>query len=135
MKAAEQILKQHKIAVTGQRLIILNLFLNSREPLTHRSVEVITGKTISRYTIYRTLLLFSKKGVLHILPSQGSCVAYLLPAYAHKEDEMTHVHFVCRKCGKIDFVSGILIPDIRNTGSNLVETIEVILKGYCVRCR
>ena len=135
MKAAEQILKQHKITITEQRIAILNLFLNSHEPLTHHDVEVMTDKSISRYTIYRTLLLFSKKGVLHILPSQGSLVAYLLFVHAHKEDDITHIHFVCRKCGKVDFISGISLPEIEKIGSNKIESVEVILKGHCVACK
>ena len=135
MKAAEQILKQYKIAVTGQRLAILDLFLNSKEPLNHGLLEKKTGRTISRYTVYRTLKLFLKRALLQALPSQDGIIWYIMPFDSGTGESHTYIHFMCRKCGIVYPVTPASLPLIIMPENITVETTEIIMKGYCINCK
>jgi Fur family peroxide stress response transcriptional regulator len=86
---------------------------------------------ISFDTVYRTLKLFEKKGIIVRVAHQGESVRY--------DANMTrHHHFVCARCGRIrDFRSEVLdrLPIPKSVAAfGRVESAQVQVRGICLAC-
>ncbi len=135
MTMEQQILKEYKIAITGQRLSLLAVFLQNNEPVTHSLLEKRANRTISRYTVYRTLKLFLNKGLLHSLPSEDGIMRYVLQVNNIFKQSHNHVHFICRDCGKIYYLPDTPLPKMTLSKEFNAEAIDVIIKGICTSCK
>lgn len=133
-ETARQILVQHSIVVTQARLLVLAIFLQSKEALNLGIVENMVGAIINRATVYRILKVFSHAGLLLIVPSLDGTIRYLLHIHGHPKDCDSHIHFLCCKCGKINSVDSVSFPGLSIPDSYQVEEIEVFVKGVCADC-
>jgi len=88
--------------------------------------------TISFDTVYRTLVTFSKIGIIEVVEGHGAPKRFdVNPDHHH--------HFYCIGCGRIvDFSSEAMdkIPVPAEIEQNYrVVSKRMILKGYCKQCR
>ncbi len=133
-----ELVETKDIRITSQRRKILEILIENRDK--HLSVEDIynvskkQGKSVAIPTIYRTMDILQKSGIV-IKNDFGDGIAkYELYV---KEKETIH-YLICKRCGKIIEVTGLL-PD--NLNSHLLEehgfqAIDTSLKiyGYCDDC-
>lgn len=126
----KDLLKQKKIKPSAQRICILEFIINSkRHPTIDEIYEYVSRqlKAISLTTIYSTVYLLQKRGILRcIFDGNDRRYDIITP---------THFHFICEKCGKIFDVFDFNLPDIDQVEGNTVNDIEVIFKGICAKCK
>lgn len=136
MKKVElvNILKQHRIKATPQRVAILNLLVgNTQHPTAEGLFKVIQKKepSLSLATVYTTLQCFKKKGLLKEVNSFLSQIHY-------DPDMTTHAHLVCQYCQKVfDIPSATTIRlHINNEIKKKYQLtdLQLCFKGCCMVC-
>lgn len=127
--------REHNLKLTPQRIVIFKELHKSKD---HPSAEVLYKRVkkiipdISLDTVNRTLLTFSKIGIVNIVEGYGDARRY-------DPDRTSHHHFRCVNCHSIiDFdykpYDDIIIPgDIQK--KHTVFNKKVLLEGYCHKCR
>lgn len=130
----QKTLIQAGIKVTHQRLeIFKELCKTAGHPDAETIYKNIASKlpTISLDTVYRTLQLFAKLGLIDIFGTQYSRMRF-------DTNTKPHHHFICTNCGTIyDFyseeLSNLNIPDaVRKIGE--IQKIQLEIKGICHQC-
>lgn len=90
-------LRENGYKITPQRLGIIKLIISRKDhPTADQIYEEIKGEfpTISLGTVYKTLHLLKKIGVIQELGFEEGSVRY-------DPDVKLHINMVCVKCGKI----------------------------------
>jgi len=126
-----KLLKEKKLKVTPQRLIILKYL---GENYTHPTTEKIysdlksNNPSLSKTTVYNSLEILEKHGIIQSLTISGSELRY---DFNHG----MHHHFLCKNCGKIVDID-IECPNIERMSSygHQVEEIHGYIKGICRNC-
>jgi len=119
--------------VTSQRLLILRELRRRGQHATaeeiHRTVQrQLPGVSVP--TIYATLELFVELGLARRIET-GTAALY-------DSGPEPHQHAVCRRCGRVQDVSGRLNPDAflgaaRAAGFQ-AQSAELIISGLCAEC-
>jgi Fur family ferric uptake transcriptional regulator len=132
---AKQLLRQHGLQVTAQRLAILRAV--SSHP--HATADELTGNvrtvigSISRQAVYDTLGVLVEKNLVRRIQPAGAAARY--------EDRVgdNHHHLICRGCGTmfdIDCAVGeapcLSVDDYHGFE---IDEAEVIYWGHCPSCR
>jgi Fe2+/Zn2+ uptake regulation proteins len=110
--------------LTNQRQAVLEVISKNREK--HLSSEEIFGKmkkkypNIGRATVYRTLQLFEKIGLVHHILLDG-CMKYQM---ADLEEKHEHHHLICEICGEV--------IDVQEDMLELLEKDVFLKKGFKV---
>ena len=121
--------------VTKQRQVILDALKQTKEHPTadelYTTVRSILPR-ISLGTVYRNLDLLSESGQIQKMDTGGSQKRF-------DYDRSPHIHFRCRKCGRVEDVPAA-IPNITlDTGvwgqKRVVEKISVEMQGICPTCQ
>lgn len=131
----EQLLREHGVQVTAQRIAILRA-LSARPHATadelSDEVRSVIG-SISRQAVYDTLAVLVDKNLVRRIQPAGSAARY--------EDRVSdnHHHLICRGCGTtfdIDCAVGEVpcLTAERDHGFEIDEA-EVIYWGRCPSCR
>ncbi|MFW6124407.1 MAG: Fur family transcriptional regulator [Acidobacteriota bacterium] len=125
-------LKQKNIKPTYIRLKVLNYFKNGQQ---HPDAEQIFRAlkkevpTVSMTSIYNTLDLFQKKGLIIPLFITGSEVRFDLKVAPHQ-------HFFCERCGKIiDLHVDYEYFRKGNINGHRITGIQGYFIGICKNCR
>lgn len=124
-------LTNNKIRPSFQRIKVLEYLINNQH---HPNVDQIYKDlqsevpTLSKATIYNTLNLFVKAGLVKVLSIEDKETRYDIVTE-------THGHFKCEECGtifnfKVD--SGLLATD-ELAGFKVVDK-NVYFKGICSKC-
>lgn len=122
------------IKPSQQRLEILKYLMTH---YTHPTVEEVYNAlakrmpTLSLTTVYNTLRMFAERKVAQMLTIDDHRVCY---------DGQTrpHVHFFCRRCGKVIDMHGVAAPEIgedRMVDGCLVDEVQLYYKGLCADCQ
>lgn len=134
---AVTILKKNHLSITGSRLKILGLFLESDGALAHADIEKKTGEIFDRVTVYRTLQCFVEKGLVHLIPTTDNSVKYALCRdnceAGHHHDN--HVHFICGECSKTVCLDDVTIPVVKLPKGFLPSHFEMVVTGTCGDCK
>jgi len=129
-------LKSSGRRATPKRLLILDLL--GKIP-GHPDAETLFLRArnidphISLATVYRTLALLKKEGIV-----EGHRLG---ESHAHYEaaGDFPHVHFTCLKCGRvIEFKNpllGRLKSELRRKLKADVREFHAHARGFCARCR
>lgn len=121
------------IRPSAQRLAIMEYLLAHR---THPTVEdVYNGlcdkiSTLSRTTVYNTLRMFSECHVAQMITIDDHRVCY-------DGDISPHVHFFCRKCGRVFDMMEEEAPTLSvpvEIDGHLIEEQQLYYKGLCRDC-
>jgi Fe2+ or Zn2+ uptake regulation protein len=131
MKSIIEILKEHDIAPSMQRVKILEYLRNYK---THPTADMIYQAlvndvpTLSKTTVYNTLKTFSEKGILVALSLFENEVRY-------EYNTDPHIHFKCIKCNKIyDLDKSYNRYENNTIDGHRVTEHHVNLKGICRSC-
>lgn len=123
------LLTEHDIKPSVIRIMIYDFLKNT---LTHPTVDEIyhhilpEAPTLSRTTVYNSVKLFSEKGLLKVLPIEGTQIRY-------DADTRFHGHFFCEMCKKVyDFEPS----KAQENGLDGFEigSREIFYSGNCKNC-
>jgi len=127
MTKALQILREHGVQPTPQRLAVLEFIQKSQ---THPSADDVyssvrrTCPTVSRATVYNTLNLLAEKGVIktQLLRERG----LVFDAHVHR-----HHHFIDEETGQIHDVPWEAVQIHAGDGLSKFEIreIQVVMRG------
>lgn len=136
LENAVELLKKKGLHITGARQKVLAAFFQKPSNITQKDIQQFTGKALDRVTIYRTLEMFVKKGIIHVIPSVGHLVRYGLT----KNNENNacyerHPHFFCEDCGKIICLDTVPVPTMNLPDGFAGKETDVIVKGVCNNCK
>lgn len=136
-KRIASILRQRGYKLTPQRQAMLSVIAHSHGHLTPAAIYEKVNKKypgIGLVTIYRTLELLARLGLICKVHAEDNCHSYLL-----RRPSEHHHHLICSGCGKVvDFIdcdlSQVEERVSRKTGfeidSHLVEFV-----GRCYACQ
>ena len=127
-------LRERGQRVTPQRLVVARVMDELRR---HATAEVVFGEVsrrmpgVSLPTVYATLELLEKLGLVVRVASEGGAVVY-----DPRTDE--HHHLVCRRCGAIadvdaDVRTAAVLAAARTAGF-APDSAQVVVKGLCASC-
>lgn len=134
VKAFEDTCRRESLKLTYQRLAILHALANAKDhPGAEDIYEQVKSKVppISFDTVYRTLALFERFGVI-------ARVQYPDDRARYDPDTAPHPHIVCINCKKIeDFHSSTLdevkIPE-ETEKWGMVKSKHLEFRGICRKC-
>ncbi|MGA7757420.1 MAG: Fur family transcriptional regulator [Ilumatobacteraceae bacterium] len=131
----EQLLRQHGVHVTAQRLAIMRALSERPHATADDLADDVRGVigTISRQAVYDSLGVLVDKQLIRRIQPAGSSARY--------EDRVgdNHHHLICRECGAmvdIDCAVGYtpcLTAD--DDHGYVIDEAEVIYWGVCPTCR
>jgi Fur family transcriptional regulator, ferric uptake regulator len=127
--SAKEILKQYQLSQTSGRLDILNVFLRSASALSEKDLQAKTVDVCDRATIYRTLKLFVKSGIIHPIATESMVTRYIL-----KKGPVDHLHFKCEDCGSIICLPDIRINDYILPNGFKKKEASLLITGICNVC-
>lgn len=129
------LLKQHGLNVTAQRLAVLRAVSG----VSHASADTITEMvrddigTVSRQAVYDALAVLTDKQILRRIEPPGS------PARFDDRVGDNHHHLVCRICGRVDDADCATgeAPCLQPADDldYVVDEAEVIFWGTCPSCQ
>lgn len=125
--------------ITPQRKAILDTF--STQKGKHLSCEELfkivreNYKGIGLATVYRTLPLLEKMGLLNKIILEDGFVRYELN---NPQEEHSHHHLICIACGNISEVQEDMLEglerQIRSNNRFIIKNHSVKFYGYCEKC-
>ncbi len=130
-----ELLRQHGVQVTAQRLAVLRAVSSRPHVTADDLVEIVRGEigAISRRAVYDVVGVLADKGLVRRIQPSGSAARY--------EDRVgdNHHHLICRACGRmvdVDCAVGSTpcLTAIDDAGYDIDEA-EVIYWGHCPDCR
>ncbi len=131
-----RILREAGYKITTPRLTILDILENYGRHIT--AAELLTevearDPSIGRASVFRTLDLMIKLGILWTTVQGGSTVHYMLMPNGH------HHHIICTHCRRrIEFEDcglGVLIANLEQQHGVKIEGHLLELYGICAECR
>ena len=129
-------LRRHGYKLTPQRRAVIGSIAASPDHLTPAAIyeKVHQERSdIGLATVYRTLEILAKLGLICELHAGGSCRSYTTGAPEH------HHHLICSKCGEVvDFTGHDLSPLekrlSRETGFEIEDHLLEFI-GQCQNCK
>lgn len=128
------LLREHGVPVTAQRIAVLNAVTE----LPHSTADAIAGKVrdkigaISKQAVYDALGILTSKVLIRRIQPAGS------PALYEKRVGDNHHHVICRSCGKTaDVDCAVGTRPCLTAGDDsgfVIEEAEVIYWGTCPDC-
>lgn len=131
---AEQLLKDEKLKITSQRLLILNVLL-ANSAKSYSSIELFQSleEDINRSTIYRSLdTLLSHELILKMVDVNGD--TFYIVNLDKRCEHTLHPHLKCDRCGVIECLPPFptnYVSQLRKSGIN---KFNVVLGGICSAC-
>ncbi len=141
----KQMLKEKKLKVTKQRLMVLELMAERPgEHLTAEEIYVLAQAADPRIglaTVYRTLQVLVDLQIIDRISLDDGSARYELGKLPGEEQEKRHHHHhaICSGCGAVFSLEEDLLDTLEQSLLErlgfLVTDHEVKLYGYCRSCR
>ena len=131
---ATELLRQHGLQVTAQRLAVLGAVSATPHGTADDVAKVVRSRigAISRQAVYDALSVLADKGLIRRIQPAGS------PARFEDRVGDNHHHLICRTCGQttdVDCAIGAKPCLSAADGSGFeIDEAEVIFWGRCPRC-
>ncbi|MBO7050122.1 MAG: transcriptional repressor [Bacteroidaceae bacterium] len=133
MEELEKILSEHGVKPTANRLLVQKALAEFDHPVTMAELEDKID-SIDKSGIFRTLMLFKEKHLLHQIDDGCEGVRYEL-CHAHGDiDDDRHVHFHCEVCHRTFCLEELPIPQVEYPEGFRVESVNYMAKGICPEC-
>ena len=116
-----------------QRLAIMDYLINHPiHPTIDDVYQALSNKvpTLSRTTVYNTLRMLSENQAAQMITIDEHRVCY-------DGNVESHVHFYCKKCGKIIDLFGEQAPKLegeKTVVGNIIQEEQLYYKGICAKC-
>ena len=115
-----------------QRLAIMDYLINHPiHPTIDDVYQALSNKvpTLSRTTVYNTLRMLSENQAAQMITIDEHRVCY-------DGNVESHVHFYCKKCGKIIDLFGEQAPKLegeKTVEGNIIQEEQLYYKGICAK--
>ncbi len=120
---------------TREREVILEKVCDLRCFSVEQVRNVLTEMTISRATIYNTLDVLQKAGIIHRLDKEFGVRA---GQYEVVQANASHIQIICQRCGRVsevrDTTINRMLADKRFTNFN-PQRFSLYIYGTCKVCR
>ncbi|EGK02101.1 Fur family transcriptional regulator [Dysgonomonas gadei] len=128
------ILNERTINPTANRILILKAMLKYNKAFTLSDLEMEMD-TIDKSTISRTIHLFHEKQLIHSFDDGSGSVKYSVCSRdCHCSIDDLHAHFYCNYCNNAFCLKNIAIPEFALSPVMQVESVNLVIKGYCGQC-
>ena len=123
-------LMERGIRPSMQRLAIMDYLINHPiHPTIDDVYQALSNKvpTLSRTTVYNTLRMLSENQAAQMITIDEHRVCY-------DGNVESHVHFYCKKCGKIIDLFGEQAPKLegeKTVEGNIIQEEQLYYKGIC----
>jgi Fur family ferric uptake transcriptional regulator len=129
-------LRRHGYKLTPQRRAVVGTIASSPDHLTPSAIYQKIHRErsdIGLVTIYRTLEILARLGLICELHAGGSCRSYTIGAPEH------HHHLICSSCGEVVDFSGYDLSSLeerlsRETGFEIEDHLLEFI-GLCQNCK
>lgn len=129
-----ELLLRHGIKPTANRIVVVKALAAMDRPLSLTELECRI-LSIDKSGIFRTLTLFRKCHMVHVIEDGSDGVRYeLCRSMAENEDDDTHVHFFCECCHRTYCMEGTHIPEVTLPEGYVMSTANYVVKGLCPTC-
>ena len=142
MDQLNELLREHNLRITPQRKAILQILNDCRghHLETENIYELLAvrgdkAQKVGLATVYRTMELFEKIGLVSKLSIENSPARYELIIH----DKLRHHHLICLKCGQVQEIEDRLTENFKmqvlKDQEFQVADKPMKIYGYCSRCR
>jgi len=116
----EKIVNKSNVKLTTARRAILEIFANTRRPLSYEDIK--EELSMDKATFYRNITIFEEEGIISSFESNDKKRYFEIQKNAHS-------HFICTICSKIECIH-------ENPTFNLVgyKIDNIVIKGICPNC-
>ena len=129
-----ELLRQHNIQVTAQRLAVLRAVSSQPHVTADAVAETVRGEigAISLQSVYDALALLVTEGLIRRIQPSGSAARF--------EDRVgdNHHHLVCRVCGRVvDVACAVGLAPCLTAADDMgyeIDEAEVVYWGRCPDC-
>lgn len=130
----EKLLEEHGIRPTPNRLLVARALEGGGRPMSMSELEQELD-TVDKSGIFRTLMLFREKHLVHVLEDGGEGVRYeLCHSHDRHHDDDLHVHFFCESCRRTYCLEDIPVPTVSLPEGYTAHTANYMVKGCCPDC-
>lgn len=130
-------LRKHSAYVTQTRISVLKVLSQSRSSISLSHIRKLSPVALDRVSVYRTLQLFLKKGLIQTVPnSKGNC-RYILKEFLNRSSSPSashFVHFICNNCGYTELIEQAVPLVFDKPGNHQVNNCYILLEGICSEC-
>lgn len=91
--------------------------------------------SVDKSTLFRALVLFTEKGLLHIINDGSGSNKYCVCHCDDHNHHHGHVHLTCVSCHKTWCLEDVPIPTVPIPQSFEWQEAEYIVKAVCPKCR
>jgi len=132
MISSKELLISKGVKPTLQRMKIYKYLHGKKTHPTADEIYKVLVKempTMSKTTVYNTLNMLAKKGLISVVTITGTEVRFDGEMYSHH-------HFLCEKCGKvIDIVLECPVCREKEIFGHKIKETHGYFKGICGACR
>lgn len=127
----QKLLHAHELPETAIRKQVIRCLWGGGVALTQKELEERLPDNTDRVTLYRTLKLFLKKGIVHKIVVDDQTRKYKLAGRFRKSD---HAHFYCIHCNTLlcmphlDVDMSLLPPGFQ------FQSARLVVEGICDHC-
>lgn len=129
-----KILEDRNIKPTSNRILILKTMFDFDRAFNLSDLETKL-ETVDKSTISRTIHLFHENQLIHNFDDGSGSVKYsICNSSCNCSINDLHAHFSCNYCKKAFCLENISIPNLELSPILQVESINLVVKGYCGEC-
>ena len=126
-------LEQHEVKPTANHISVLRQLAQAVHPLSLRELEEQLD-TIDRSNLFRTLTLFRKAHLVHVIEDGSESVKYELCRDGSATHDDLHVHFRCESCQRTFCLEEVHIPCVVLPEGFEAQSVNYVIKGLCPDC-
>ncbi|NDV96148.1 transcriptional repressor [Dysgonomonas sp. 521] len=129
-----KLLEDRNIKPTSTRILILKAMIDFDRAFSLSDLE-IKLETVDKSTISRTIHLFHENQLIHSFDDGSGSVKYsICNSDCNCDINDLHAHFYCNYCKKAFCLENISIPNFELSSTMQVESVNLVIKGYCGNC-
>ncbi len=128
------LLEQHGIRVTANRIVVLKALAAARQPLSLAELVDEVG-TIDKSGVFRTLTTFHARHLVHVIEGGSDSTKWeLCRSRDERHDDDAHAHFYCTRCHRTMCLDSIGLPRVTLPAGFEQHSANYVISGLCPRC-
>lgn len=129
------LMMHHGVKPTANRILICEAMRKAGRPVSMGELELFL-ESVDKSVISRSLALFRERHLVHTLHDGGDGIRYeLCHSHSEDQDDDTHIHFWCSRCGKTFCLEDIPVPAVSLPDGYRAESVNYMVTGLCPDCR
>lgn len=137
-KEPVEFLKDFGLRNTQCRKDVLSIFIHQQNlSISQGEIEKHVGDKYDRATVYRTLMTFEEKGIIHRVIVEGHGAQFALCSENCEEEghhHHDHIHFKCTSCDKTECLNDISVVNVQLPDGYEKKQANYLIIGICASC-